>query len=202
MIQRSIVNVTGWLQYAMFEVKLTKLQLAIVYVAFIGLVVLWAFFAVPLMADAGPWAYATAFAINLVSNASVFVPIPGNAAVVAMAGVLDPLWLGLISGIGAALGEIPAYWVGLRGRQLVENKRFYGFIERQMEKRGGIILLFVGLNPLIPSDIGAVLGGSTRYPFYKFMIFMGTGKIIMSIAIMYLASLAIDRFRPVLDMFT
>lgn len=202
MIQRSVANFTGWLQYAMFDLKLTKLQLAIVYVFFIGLVVLWAYFAVPLLADAGPWAYATAFAINVVSNASVFIPIPGNAAVVAMVTVLDPFWLGLVSGVGAALGEIPAYWVGLQGRQMVEGKRFYGFVERQMEKRGGIILLFVGLNPLIPSDIGAVLGGSTRYPFLKFMIFMGVGKIVMSIAIMYLAALAVDWFQPVLDLFT
>ena len=51
------------------------------------------------------WGYFGVFIISLLSAATIFFPAPGWAIVIAMGGVLDPLYVGLVAGIGAGIGE-------------------------------------------------------------------------------------------------
>ena len=54
----------------------------------------------------GEWGYAGVFLLQLINSATVvLLPVPGHAVIFAVSGTLNPLLIGLVGAIGAALGE-------------------------------------------------------------------------------------------------
>jgi hypothetical protein len=55
------------------------------------------------------YGYAAVFLVGLVSNATVVLPVPGLAVSSVMGGVFNPWIVGLVGGLGQALGELTGY---------------------------------------------------------------------------------------------
>jgi membrane protein YqaA with SNARE-associated domain len=152
----------------------------------------------PKLVILGPWGYVAGFIMNLLSSAAIVVPGPGFAAIMIMAAKLNPFILGIVVGIGGTIGELTGYWLGAQSREPLEGKRLYGFLLNAMAKMGGVMLLLFGLLPFLPVDAGGVLAGASRYPVSKFLIYVGIGKVLKSVAILYLAAKAFEWAEPYL----
>ena len=78
----------------------------------------------------GAYGYPAVFLVSLLSNAALLLPAPGIALVVAAGSTLDPLVVGVVAGLGAALGEMTGYFVGQSGQVIFEERPMYWRIER------------------------------------------------------------------------
>jgi membrane protein YqaA with SNARE-associated domain len=169
-----------------------------IFVVLTVLVVVATVLLLPKLVTLGPWGYLAGFVINLLSSAAIVVPGPGFAAIMIMAAELNPFILGIVVGIGGTIGELTGYWLGAQSREPLQGNRIYGFLLMAMAKMGGAILILFGLLPFLPVDAAGVLAGASRYPVSKFLIYVGIGKVLMSVAILYLAAKAFEWAEPYL----
>jgi membrane protein DedA with SNARE-associated domain len=122
--------------------------------------------------------YAGGFLAMLLSSATVVLPAPGLAVVIALgATVPNPLLLGVAAGVGAAFGEVTGYLTGYGGHRIVEGQKYYPVIERFLEKYGfwAVAVLAFIPNPLF--DAVGIIAGGTKYPFSLFLSATLIGKV-------------------------
>jgi membrane protein YqaA with SNARE-associated domain len=130
----------------------------------------------------GVWVFA------FIGAASIFVPVPGLAAVciAAAPGVgLNPLLIGVIAGSAEALGELSGYLAGLGGRSFLERNRFYPRFRNLLIRRGGLILFFGSVIPNPLFDVIGIAAGSILYPVKKFLVYVFLAKTVKSTGIAY-----------------
>jgi membrane protein YqaA with SNARE-associated domain len=163
------------------EGKETKKQIAalLAALAFTILAVL----AIPYMGEFAKYGYLGAFLVSLISSATVILPVPGFAIVFALAGVLDPLTLGIVAGLGAGLGEITGYLAGFSGSGMVEKSKFYKGHKKEIEKGGPLLIFFLALIPNPAFDVAGIAAGSIRMPAWQFLFATCAGKIIRFVII-------------------
>ena len=141
--------------------------------------------------------YSGVWIISFIAAGSLFLPIPGPAAVCVAAAPdlgLNPLYIGLVSASAEALGEMTGYMAGLSGRSVFERSRYYPRFHSLLVRRGGVIL-FIGSavpNPLF--DVLGIAAGSIGYPIKKFLTVVFVGKAIKSTGIAYLCVWGADSF--------
>lgn len=114
----------------------------------------------------------------LLGSATVILPAPGLAVVIALGAVVpNLLLLGLVAGLGAALGEITGYLAGYGGHKIIEEQKHYLVVERFLKKHGfwAIAALAFIPNPLF--DVAGIIAGGTKYPFGLFLVATLVGKI-------------------------
>ena len=164
----------------------------------------------------GDLGYAGVFLANLASTATLFVPVPGltaaaQALIPSSATTLSPFWVGVLGGLGMAIGEITAYVAGMaasviaREEEIKAPSRLQPLIEKvtrgvsRLMARYGMPTLFtlsVVPNPLF--EVAGWTAGATRYPFWKFMASVTPGKIARGLLLAYVGS---DVFEWFLDVF-
>ena len=131
------------------------------------------------------WGYLGIFLINIIGNATIFLPVPAFAVVFVFGAILNPWLVGLIAGIGAAIGELTGYVLGLGGREVLKRRedKWFRKASKWSEKRGifPVIILFAA-TPL-PYDIIGILCGVIKYDLKKFFIATLIGKVAVSLAI-------------------
>ena len=124
------------------------------------------------------YGYPAVFLISLVGNATLILPAPFYIVVGAAGTTLDPLTVGIVAGLGAALGELTGYLAGASGKGSVEEKRHYKWLERHMKKSGPIVIFLLGAIPNFFFDIGGLLAGVTRMPVWQFILVAWAGKSV------------------------
>ncbi len=130
------------------------------------------------------YGYPGIFLVNLIGNATLILPAPAYAAVFAVGSVMNPVLVGIVGGMGAALGEMTGYLAGVGGRPVVENRMLYDRLERWMHKRGMMVVIF--LLALVPNpifDVGGLVAGALRMPVFRFLLACWAGKTVRLIAI-------------------
>ncbi len=129
--------------------------------------------------DFAVYGYPGVFLISLIGNATLILPAPSYAVVFAVGGALNPVAVGIVAGLGAALGELTAYLAGVGGRAVVENRALYHRLENRIRSKGGVVAIF--LLALIPNpafDIGGIVAGTLRMPVWQFVLAAWAGKSI------------------------
>jgi membrane protein YqaA with SNARE-associated domain len=124
------------------------------------------------------YGYIGAFIISALSSATIIVPVPGLLIIFALGAVLNPLLLGVISGIGGTLGELTGYLLGYSGRAAIQNIKLYHRMEYWMRRWGGITLLVLAAVPNPVFDVAGAVAGALRFPVWKFCVYGGIGRII------------------------
>ena len=119
--------------------------------------------------------------ISLIGNASIALPIPSLAVTFSMGALLSWPIVGLVAGIGEALGESTGYLAGYTGSALVENQRLYKRMQYWTEHHGmlTIFVLSVVPNPLI--DLAGIAAGALKYGYFKFLLACWLGKTIKTL---------------------
>ena len=140
-------------------------------------------------------AYPGVFLLSMVSSAFVFIPIPGIVAVCTGGVLLMPLYVGLVAGVGEALGETTGYLAGYSGRGIAERDRRYRRIQPLMRRRGWLILLIFASIPNPLFDLVGVTAGAARIPLWQFYGAVWVGKSIKSTIVAYGCSHGYEFFR-------
>jgi membrane protein YqaA with SNARE-associated domain len=128
----------------------------------------------------GRWGYVGAFLISAIASATIILPAPGIAVVIAMAEALDPVALGVVAGVGSAFGELTGYVAGASGRAFVPEKQRVQF-ERlhDLTNRYGAFLLFgLAAIPFPLFDFAGIISGMLRMNVVVFLFAVGLGKSI------------------------
>lgn len=125
--------------------------------------------------------YLGVFIAAMMSNATVFLPIPGVAVVFAMGAVFNPFLTALFAGMGAAVGELTGYLLGFSGQGLVEHAGWYRQIRNWMMTHPKLIDLGILALAAIPNpffDAAGVAAGTMKIPIWRFLLFCSIGSII------------------------
>ena len=122
------------------------------------------------------YGYAGVFIISLLSAATIFIPSPGWAAVIAMGGILNPYLIGIVAGIGSGIGELTGYMVG-NGARVLSDKKFdkHKEIIRKYGLGAVFVLAFIP-NPIF--DVAGLVAGALKIKVWKFLLACILGRII------------------------
>ena len=128
------------------------------------------------------YGYAAVFLVGLVSNATLILPVPGLAVSSVMGGVFNPWMVGLVGGVGQALGELTGYLAGYSGQTLVDGNPTYNRLTRWMQRYGALTIFVLAIIPNPVFDLGGMAAGTLRFPLWKFLASCTAGKVIKNIA--------------------
>lgn len=161
---------------------------------FAGLAAILALSAVVLVAwddieRLGLVSYPAVFVVSLIANAAFLLPAPGIAVVFAAGGVLDPVAVGVVAGLGAALGELTGYIVGMSGQTVFEDRPLYWRIEGWMRKSGTLAIFLLAAVPNPIFDIGGLIAGGLRMPAWRFVLGAWLGKSLRFVMLAYAGAL-------------
>lgn len=141
-------------------------------------------------ASLAAYGYPGIFLIALLTNATVILPIPGMAVVLAMTSVLPPTGIALAAASGAALGELSGYLGGIGGQIVVENTRMYARIAPYIRRYGawGIFVLAAIPNPFF--DLAGIAAGAVRMSLWRFLLACWLGQVVKFGLITHLGTLS------------
>ncbi len=124
------------------------------------------------------YGYAGAFLIALLSSATILFPAPGWVVVIAMSATLDPILLGLVVGIGSAIGELTGFLAGEGMRDILNSRlKEVKEVERLVKRYdlAAIAALAFIPNPLF--DVAGVIAGSLRIPWWRYLAACMAGRV-------------------------
>jgi len=124
------------------------------------------------------YGYVAVFLVGLVSNATLILPVPGLAVSSMMGSVFNPWVVGLVGGLGQALGELTGYMAGYSGQTLVDGNPTYNRLTRWMQRYGALTIFVLALVPNPIFDLGGLAAGTLRFPLPKFLVSCAAGKVI------------------------
>jgi membrane protein DedA with SNARE-associated domain len=165
------------------EYIIGALALALTIAICVAVVLYWDY-----IKQAEQYGYFGAFIISVLAGATVLVPIPGILVVFTLGSVLNPALVGIVSGMGEAVGSIGIYLSGWGGQKAVQNlnhkmvNRFVDWIRRRGEI--AVFLMSAILNPLFYPF--AAIAGMLRFGLVKFFFLCWAGKSIKNTIIAYL----------------
>lgn len=141
----------------------------------------------------GRLGYLGIFLINGLGSSTVFLPLPSLISVFISGSVWNPLWVGVISGLGNAVGELIGYFLGFGGRGIydhmkkTEQQLILG-LEKRFKKGGFFVILFFAIIPIPVFDLVGIAAGLMNYPVWKFLIATAIGRILRNILIAWSGS--------------
>ena len=133
------------------------------------------------------------FLLSIAANATILFPVGVEFVVIAVGAdpslvglaansLLDRFIVGLVSGTGAAIGEMTAYIAGAMGRKAIEkikeiDIRKVDEVSRKIEKRGMAFVFLIAIIPF-PFDIIGMAAGLIKFNPVKFFVAAWGGKSI------------------------
>ena len=138
------------------------------------------------MAAFGSYGYLGIFLISMISCATIVVPVPGLMMVATFGAVLNPLLVGIASGLGASVGEMTGYILGYSGRLAVENSALYNRMVGWMKRWGNVVIFLLALVPNPAFDVAGAAAGLLGFPLWKFVLLGTAGRIPKHILFAYL----------------
>ena len=127
------------------------------------------------------YGYAAVFLVGLVSNATIILPVPGLAISAVMGTVFNPWIVGLVGGLGQALGELTGYMAGYSGQTLLDENPTYNRLTQWMQRYGVLTIFILALVPNPVFDLGGMAAGALRFPLWKFLVSCTAGKVVKNV---------------------
>jgi len=147
------------------------------------------------------YGYFGLFIINVVGAASILLPSPAAASVLGGGALLDDFlgipawfWVGIVAGLGEAIGEFSGYAAGYGGRVIIENQPSYARIQSWMKRRGALTLFLMSTIPNPLFDFVGLAAGAVQMPMRRFFFAVLGGKIIKDMWLAGLASAGVTVF--------
>lgn len=138
------------------------------------------------------YGYVGVFIISFIGAASMILPTPALASVVGGGAILNSylgiptfVWVGIVAGLGEALGEFTGYAAGYGGRIMIQERPEYKRVQGWMERRGVIIMFVMSVIPNPLFDVAGAMAGVVRMPLGRFFLAVLAGKVIKG---MYMAA--------------
>ncbi len=137
--------------------------------------------------------YLGVFIISFIGSVSVIFPVPYTLVIFVLGSVLDPFFVAVSGGLGAALGEFSGYTLGYYGRNIVnkERRRKMDYMVKLFDRYGPITIFLFALTPL-PDDLLFIPLGIMRYPVLKAFVPALLGKMVMTFILAYSGQQSIE----------
>ena len=137
--------------------------------------------------------YLGVFIISFIGSVSVIFPIPYTIVIFFLGSVLDPVFVAISGGLGAAIGEFSGYAIGYSGAKIIseERRKKMGYMVKLFDKYGPASIFFFALTPL-PDDLLFIPLGVMRYPFLKAFIPALLGKTLMTFILAFSGQQSIE----------
>lgn len=138
------------------------------------------------------YGYLGAFLISIVLNATVVLPA-GNFLVLAALGATlpSPTLVGVVGGLGAAIGELTGYFAGYSGQTFIKKNKMYVRLECWLKRWGAPTIFVLSIAPLF-FDVAGLVAGVLRFPLWKFFIACWLGRTLLYILIAWAGVLGWD----------
>ena len=150
------------------------------------------------------WGYIGIFFLAMAGSATIVLPTPANVAIFGSSALLDPVFgiptpllVGLVAGLGDALGEFSGYGLGYAGTDLVRRRKLFETFERWMQRRGSLTVFLLSTFPNPLFDLAGAAAGASRMPPARFFTATLGGKIIKDLFLAYGGSFSIGLLRDV-----
>lgn len=146
------------------------------------------------------YGYLGAFLAALVGNLTIIIVFPYTIVTffLATTGGLDLFLLGVLTGVGAYLGELSGYIIGRWGSKRFQQAKpeEYEALERIVDYRPRFVQLLLFLFSILPlpDDVLFIPLGMLRYPLWKLTWPAVLGKVGAGLIITYSASIAVRWF--------
>lgn len=158
-------------------------RLVILFVSVLLLYIIWIF--KDELKNLSNYGYAGIFVVNFISASTIFLPLPGTASVFIGGAVWNPLIVGIVSGVGSAIGELFAYFLGYGGRGFLrsaeKNNGWVIKMEKYFHKSGFWTTFIFAALPLPVFDVIGVIAGAVNFPVGKFFMAMVIARILRNI---------------------
>lgn len=134
------------------------------------------------------YGYLGVFIICIFAGGTVIVPIPGLLVVFTLGSILHPAIVGVVAGLGEAIGVIAIYLAGSTGQGMLEKVsnrlvvRFTGWIRRHSLL--AVFLMSAIINPLYYPF--ALMAGILRFGLPSFFLSCWAGKAFKNTGVAYL----------------
>lgn len=130
------------------------------------------------------------FLINLIGNATVFLPAPAIASVVAGGIIYSPLAVAFSSALGASLGDMVGFLLGKSGKELfIKNHHaWYVFLKDLFKRYSDVVILLFAFVPNPFFDVVGILAGVFTISPYRFFILLFIGRLVRDIILAYTGS--------------
>ncbi|MBI9045981.1 MAG: VTT domain-containing protein [Anaerolineaceae bacterium] len=129
--------------------------------------------------------YPGVFLMNLLSSATVLIPVPGVLVTSAMGAVFHPFWVAVAAGLGAGLGEFSGFLAGFSGRAVLERTRWHTRVEGWMKRYGDITVLILAFIPNPLFDMAGITAGALKMNAVRFLVWCTIGKILKMLIFSY-----------------
>jgi uncharacterized membrane protein YdjX (TVP38/TMEM64 family) len=106
--------------------------------------------------------------------------------------------VGLVAGLGDAIGEFSGYVVGFAGQDLIKNQTLYRRFEGWMQRRGMLTIFLLCTFPNPTFDLVGAAAGASRMKPSKFFVATLGGKIVKDVFLAYGGSFSIGLFGDML----
>ncbi len=126
----------------------------------------------------GNYGYLGLFVISLIGNATLIIPAPVFVVACAAGVIYGPIGVGLVAGLGSALGELTGYMAGVGGTALLPQGQRYEQLQRFMQRHGMLAIFLLGAIPNPIFDVGGLIAGVLRMKVWKFILAGWAGKAI------------------------
>lgn len=138
------------------------------------------------------WGYIGIFFIAMAGSATIVLPTPSTVAIFGGGIVLDPvlgipapLMVGLVAGLGDAIGEFSGYGLGYAGTNTLRRRRVFRTFEGWMHRRGMLTIFALSTFPNPFFDLVGAAAGSTRMPATRFFLATLAGKTVKDVFLAY-----------------
>jgi membrane protein YqaA with SNARE-associated domain len=151
------------------------------------------------------WGYLGIFFIAMAGSATIVLPTPSNVAIFGSSAVLDPvlgiptpLLVGLVAGLGDAIGEFSGYGLGYAGTDLIKHQKVYATFEKWMNRNGTVTVFLLSTFPNPFFDLAGAAAGASRMAPLRFFLATLCGKIIKDLFLAYGGSFSIGLVKDAL----
>jgi len=131
--------------------------------------------------DHGRWGILGIFIANFISGLSFF-PAPSFLTAVIGGSIYPPVLVALVSSLGATLGDMLYFILGISGRKLakkkLENNKWFIFIEKNFKKYGGWILFMGAFIPNPIFDSFGLIAGIFNFSILRFFAIILAGRFL------------------------
>ncbi len=131
------------------------------------------------------YGYAGVFVISFMAYATVFLPAPGVALIAAIGTVMNPAWVGVVAGLGAAGGEIVGYAAGYSGRGLAEKAKTYQRLVSLTDRYGLWVVFVLAVIPNPVFDLAGAAAGTLKMRIVPFFLACWAGETIKMLLFAY-----------------
>jgi uncharacterized membrane protein YdjX (TVP38/TMEM64 family) len=130
-----------------------------------------------------PMGLAVLFGLAVLSSATLILPAPGLALTAVAGSAGDPILVGIVAGLGQAVGELTGYAAGRNGRSFLPDSPAATRIAGWLARWGMALIFVLALIPNPVFDVAGIAAGALKMPVLRYLGAAAAGKILKNIVV-------------------